>query len=140
MRLRPAHTLVELALVLAVAGVLALLAAPRAHGLLDRLAVRAASAELRGALALARDHALADGRATALHLDTAAGRVAVHHGADTLWSRPLAAIHGITLTATRDSLVYTPLGLGLGGANLSAVIRRGSAVETVRVSREGRVR
>ena len=44
------------------------------------------------------------------------------------------------LRPTRDSMTYYPNGLALGGANLSIVVTRGSAAETVLVSREGRVK
>jgi hypothetical protein len=37
-------------------------------------------------------------------------------------------------------MTYTAAGLGYGGANLRVVLSRGSAAETVLVSREGRVR
>jgi hypothetical protein len=35
---------------------------------------------------------------------------------------------------------YAPTGMGYGAANLSVVVRRNAAVETVYVSRLGRVR
>jgi hypothetical protein len=49
-------------------------------------------------------------------------------------------VHGVRLAATRDSMTYYPDGLALGGANLSIVLSRGAAADTVIVSREGRVK
>jgi hypothetical protein len=46
----------------------------------------------------------------------------------------------VELRATRDSLAYDPYGMGRGASNLSIVIRKGAAVETVFVSRLGRIR
>jgi hypothetical protein len=73
-------------------------------------------------------------------LDTAAATLLVRAGADTAMQRDLHARHGITLSATRDSMSFAPDGLGYGAANLSVISRRGSAAETVFVSRLGRAR
>ena len=48
--------------------------------------------------------------------------------------------HGVTLSATRDSMAYAPNGLGYGASNLSIIVRRGAVTDTVVVSRLGRVR
>jgi hypothetical protein len=57
-----------------------------------------------------------------------------------LLRRDLRSVFGVRLSASRDSMAYDARGLGLGAANLSLVIRRGAAAETVFVSRLGRVR
>jgi hypothetical protein len=46
----------------------------------------------------------------------------------------------VSLGTTRDSIVFDARGLGYGAANLTLVARRGSAAETLVVSRLGRVR
>ena len=71
---------------------------------------------------------------------TATATLAVHRGPDTLLARALGRLHGVRLSATRDSTAYAGDGLGYGAANLRLVVRRGAAAETVTVSRLGRVR
>jgi hypothetical protein len=46
----------------------------------------------------------------------------------------------VVLSASRARVVYSASGFGYGAANLSVVVRRNSAVDTVFVSRLGRVR
>ncbi len=133
-------TLVELLVALTVAALLAAVgtrAAAHAH---DGAAVRAAGAELRAAFAAARALAALRATRTAVRLDSAAGTAAVHAGADTLRRLPLAARYGVRLVANRDSMSYAPPGLGVGAANLTAVLTRGHAADTIVVSRLGRVR
>jgi Tfp pilus assembly protein FimT len=138
-RSRAGHTLAELITVLAVLGVVLGVTVPSAAQVLDTAAVLVARQEATALLALARGHALAAGRATAVTVQATEARLVAHAGADTLrhasW-RPL----GVALEATRDSLAYGPDGLGVGAANLRLVLRRGAAADTLSVSRLGRVR
>ncbi len=136
---RSGHTLAELVTVLAVLGVVLGVTVPRAAHVLDTAAVLVARQEATALLALARGHALAAGRATAVAVEAAAARLVVHAGADTLRDASWRAL-GVTLQATRDSLAYGPDGLGVGAANLRLVLRRGAAADTLSVSRLGRVR
>jgi hypothetical protein len=46
----------------------------------------------------------------------------------------------VRLSTSRDSIAFDVRGLGYGAANLTLVARRGSAAETLVVSRLGRVR
>jgi hypothetical protein len=52
----------------------------------------------------------------------------------------IAVTHGVSLTPSRTRMSYSPTGMGYGAANLSVVVRRNSVVDTVFVSRLGRVR
>ena len=58
----------------------------------------------------------------------------------TISHRRLGSSHGVSLSSSRDSMAYAPNGLGHGASNLTVVLRRGSAAETLFVSRLGRVR
>ncbi len=136
---RPGHTLAELLTVLAVVGVLLAVTVPSAAQLLDTATVLVARQEATALLALARGHALAAGRATAVSVRGAEARLVVHAGTDTLRAASWRAL-GVTLDATRDSLAYGPDGLGVGAANLRLILRRGGAADTLSVSRLGRVR
>lgn len=129
----------ELLVVLLVLGALLAVAVPRGARVLDRVVVWTVRQEAARLFALARGHALAAGRATAVTVDTAGARVVVHAGTDTL-ARGAWREAGVTLAATRDSMAYAPDGLGVGAANLRLVLRRGDAADTLSVSRLGRVR
>lgn len=137
---RSGHTLVEVAIALAIVALVCGIAIPAGIALVHGAAVRAATGELVAALALARDRAIAEARPAAVHLDAAAGRALVVIDGDTVRAAALAATHGVTLATSRDSLAYGAGGLGVGLANATVVLSRGASAETVRVSRLGRVR
>jgi type II secretory pathway pseudopilin PulG len=134
------YSVLELVIVVTVTGLAMAIAIPRGRLLLDRLAVRSAAGDVLATLSYARSMALSGGSRVAIQVDSATGTISVRRGGDVLLSRGIAHAHGVTLGSTRDSLVYDPRGLGRGAANLSVVIRRGAARETVFVSRLGRVR
>lgn len=133
-------TLPELLVVLALIGILGAVGVVRVSALRDRLSVRAAASEAAGTFALARRWSVSRATRTALTIDTAGAALVVRSYTDTVAHRRLGASHAVTLSATRDSMAYAPNGLGYGASNLSLVIRRGAAAETVVVSRLGRVR
>lgn len=133
-------TLPELLVVVTIIGVLATVALARTSVLHDRMSVRAAATETVATFALARRWSLSRAARTAVTIDTARARLVVRSYADTIATRRLGDSHGVTLTASRDSMAYTPNGLGYGASNLTLVLRRGAAAETVVVSRLGRVR
>jgi prepilin-type N-terminal cleavage/methylation domain-containing protein len=139
-RRRAGHTLPELAIVLAILGLLAALALDAFRALADRTRARMAASDLASMLAEARDMALAAAVTVAARIDTLHGSVILRAGADTLAHRRVEALHGVHLASTRDSITFSPLGLGRGVANARFVVWRGSAAETVWVSRLGRVR
>lgn len=138
--LRRAFTLPELVLVVALVGAVLAFAAGAWRALADRARVRMAAADLTSILADARDEALARQTVVTARLDTADGSVTLRSGRDTIGRRPLGALHGVHLKVTRDSIAYSALGLGRGLANARLILARGSAAETVWVSRLGRVR
>jgi hypothetical protein len=84
--------------------------------------------------------AMAGGLPVAVDVDSTAGTLRVRRGEERILIRAVGPAHGIRLGKTRDSLTYDPRGFGRGAANLSVLVRRGASVETVFVSRLGRVR
>jgi Tfp pilus assembly protein FimT len=133
-------TLIETLLVLALIGILAAVALPAFSRLLDGIAVQGAASEVRALFGTARHLAIHRGEMVTVHVDTTADRVLVHTAADTLRVRPLGEVHRVTLSASRPVTTYAANGLGYGASNMTILIRRGRAEETLTVSRLGRVR
>lgn len=137
---RRAFTLLELTVVLTIAGLLIALAVPRFAVLRDSASVRAATGELGAMFSAARQEAIARRAPVAVRVDAAAGVVELRAGRVSLARRTLAATYGVTLTSTRDSTVYDPRGIGFGLSNLTVTVRRGEMVDSLTMSRLGRVR
>jgi Tfp pilus assembly protein FimT len=140
MRRRTGTTLVEQMVILALVGLLAAMAFRAAGSFLDAIRVRAAAREARDVFASAREHAVASGVRTAVQIDPLTAQLVAHAGADTITVRSIKQLHGVALQSSRDSMAYSPSGLGYGASNLSLVLTRHLAAETVTVSRLGRVR
>jgi prepilin-type N-terminal cleavage/methylation domain-containing protein len=134
------YSVLELIIVLALSAIVLAIAVPRTSALLDKLSVQSAAADVAATLGSARTYAIAAHAAVAVDVDTAIGTLRVRRGAELLFSRDVARAHNVRLKASRDSLAFGPRGLGRGAANLSIVVMRRTAVETVFVSRLGRVR
>ena len=133
-------TLLELLVVMTVTGIVLAIAVPRARAGLDRAVVRSAATDVRATLGLARTLALAGHAVILVDVDSVRGMLRIRRGSAVLLRRGVGQAHGVELRATRESLSYDPYGLGRGAANLSVLIRKGVATETVFVSRLGRIR
>jgi Tfp pilus assembly protein FimT len=124
-------------------GILSILTAigmPQAAKLIDRIRVRGAVTDIESVFSGARHLAIARSAQSSVEIDTAAARISVSVGGDTVRKRDVGAEHGIQLSATRVRMSYSATGMGYGAANLSVVVRRNAAVDTVFVSRLGRLR
>lgn len=137
---RSAFTLLELLLVVTIIGVITGVAIPRSRHLLDRIAVRGAAGDAAAMLELARHTAMTRGDRISVDIDSSPARLTMRAGDDTLRRRDEKTIHGVRFTASRTPVVYSQLGMGFGVSNLTLMVTRGSAAETVTVSRLGRVR
>jgi Tfp pilus assembly protein FimT len=132
-------TLLELVLTMALMGVVMAIAIPSVSTILDRMSVRAAKQDVVLALWAARNIASARGDYASFVVDPVHGRVRVVSGADTVFARNLTAQRGVAVAATRDSITYSPTGLGWGAANTRIIVSRGRRADTVTTSRLGRV-
>ncbi len=138
--MRRGMTAIEIVVVLSVIALMVSIVVPTFARFRDGIAVRNATAEALSAFAVGRRSAIVRGSRVGLNIDRPPGHITVTAGAETLLRRDLEGIYGITLSSTRDSTAYSPLGHGFGAANLSLVIARGRVADTIFVSREGRVR
>lgn len=138
--MRRGMTTIEMVVALSVIALVIGIVVPTFSRLRDGIAVRNATAEAMSAFALARQSAIVRGARAGLGIDRPPGHVTVTVGGEMLLRRDLEGTYGVTLSSTRDSTAYSPLGHGFGAANLRLVIARGPVAETIFVSREGRVR
>jgi prepilin-type N-terminal cleavage/methylation domain-containing protein len=133
-------TTIELLLVVTIIGILAGVAIPRTRRALDRIAVNNAASDATALLELARHLAMARGDRVSVDIDSAPARLTLRSGVDTIRRRDEQALHGVRFAPSRSPVVYSQLGMGFGVSNLTLIVTRGSAAETVTVSRLGRVR
>jgi Tfp pilus assembly protein FimT len=132
--------IIELTIALVIAAILAAIALPRAAGFVDTMEVRGAVTEIDALFSLARHVAIARAVQASLDIDPARGVVSVRVGTDTVRKREVEAAHGVTLQSTRASITYSQTGIGYGAGNLSLIVARHLAADTIFVSRLGRVR
>ena len=137
---RPALTLLELVIVLVVIGLLSIITVREAGHYLDRLAARSAVSEAAEVIHQARDEALSLHTVVSVRIDTVRDELALHARGQSLALHALGHAHGVALATSRDSLAFDARGLGYGASNLTLIVRRGRAAETLVVSRLGRVR
>ena len=138
--IRWGHTLMELVLACAIVALVSLAGARGLAHHLDRLAVSDAVADAGALMARARDEALARHAIASVRIDTARAMLTLYCQGDRIADRPLGRVHGVSLRASRDSIVFDVRGLGYGAGNLTLVARRGQAADTLVLSRLGRVR
>ena len=138
--MRRAHTLPELALTLTLLAIVAATAVPTLAATTARWQVRAAVSDLVNALVLTREAALARGAVATFVVDAARGEVTVTCAGDTIARRAVGALHGVKLAASSDSVRYAPDGVATGVSNTTMLVVRGSLIDSVIVSRLGRVR
>ena len=138
--MRRAFTIIELTVTICVLSILSAVAIPWVGDILDRVSVRSAATEIGSLFGAARHIAIARAAHATVEIDTAGRVIAVSVGSDTVRKREIGTAHDVLMSATRTRMSYSATGMGYGAANLSVVVRRNRAVDTVFVSRLGRVR
>ncbi|HMH82640.1 MAG TPA: prepilin-type N-terminal cleavage/methylation domain-containing protein [Gemmatimonadales bacterium] len=140
--MRRGITLAELCVVLAILAIVTAITLPRLTGLLDWLAVNATAQEVTTAMAVARNAAIM--RSTRSRAVIAADSLRIDRWLGDSWGAllrwPGPAERGVALEVSNPAVVFDPIGLGWGVSNTKVVLRRGERVETITVSRLGRVK
>ena len=141
--MRYGATLLELLVVLAIVGLVALIAVPPIGALHDRLAVNQAAETITSAHTRARLVAVAERRIAVLTLT--ADSVMLHvveSVADTVlrWRGAGPAAEGVAAAGLPRRVFFAPSGVTIGVANGSYVLTRGGARRQIIVSRYGRMR
>lgn len=137
---RAGYTLIELAVVVAILGIVTLSGVRRLQSYLDGIAVRNAVREVGTLMARARDEAMARRAIVSLRIDTAASAISLRPRGEPPQVHRIGQTFGVALSTTRDSIAFDVRGLGYGAANLTLVVRRGAASDTLVLSRLGRAR
>jgi Tfp pilus assembly protein FimT len=138
--MRRAFTIIETTIAVCLICILGAIGAPHVSRLLDAIEVREAAIEVETLFSSARHIAIARSSQTSVEIDTARKVVSVLMGQDTLRTRDLGTEHRVQLKSSRSSVAYSPTGLGYGAANVTVVVLRNASVDSVVVSRLGRVR
>lgn len=135
-------SLVELLLVLVVAGLLGAIAVPRLDRPLATVRAETAAQRLARAHARARMTALIENRVAALRFHAESLTISVIDGRDTVrrWAGAGPATDGATLTGPTRHLLFTPTGITFGVSNGTWVVRHRGVERRVITSRYGRVR
>lgn len=138
--MRRAHTLPEVALTVTLLALVAAIAVPPLADTTGRWQLRAAVADVVNALVLAREAALARGSSAVFVVDATRGELTVTCAGDTIARRALGPLYGVRLAATGDTVRYAPDGVATGVSNTTILVARGAHLDSVVVSRLGRVR
>ncbi|PYO95226.1 MAG: hypothetical protein DMD62_02635 [Gemmatimonadetes bacterium] len=135
-------TLLEMMVVLGIAGVLFGIWLPRAARLQDWLETERAAGDVTTALAVGRNGAVM--QSTRARVEIAADTLRIDRlwpsGWKPWWRLAGPASHGVTLEVSNPIVTFGPTGMGWGVSNTRIVLRRGSQAETITTSRVGRVK
>lgn len=133
-------TLIEIVLVISLAGILSAITLSKAGTFIDRIEVRGATTEAESMFSRARHIAIARGIQTTIDIDPLNQTLSIRAANEVLNSRDFAATHGVDIDTNKTSITYSPIGVGYGAVNFTMILSRGQAADTIYVSRLGRVR
>lgn len=144
---RGGFTLVEMLLVLVIAGIMAALAGPSFVTWIRTITSRGAADQLATDLALARVQAVRNGQTASIRITDADTYVVTMDAADGSVARTLKTVHvadgqpGTTLAPAAGRVAFDSRGLLRGGLSTTQAITvsRGSVSRTVEISVVGRI-
>ncbi len=137
---RRGYTLLDVVLTMAIIGLLSAISAPRASAFLDSIAVQGASSDAFAVFSSARNAAVNGAAQATVEIDTLRVTMTARLKTDTILKHELGRVHNVKLSTSRPSITFSASGMGYGAGNLTLVIKRGRAVDSLFVSRLGRVR
>ncbi len=145
-RARRGFTLIEMLLVIVIAGLLMGVAIPTFLKFSDKSALRSAAVAVSSMHARAKVAAIQRGRTTRLKMSAANNTMwvvstnAAGTGLDTIGKvENLNTRFGITFTTTRDSLTFTPRGIGFETSGTTIILLKGTKADTLTVTAAGRM-
>ncbi len=139
--MKAGFTLVEVVIVLVIVGILTALGTPRLGKALDQLAVARSVHETVGFYRSARFAAIVRGKRVRIEFGRDSLVAVIEGRPDTVFMRRAGpAVFGVSLTVSRPTIRISVTGLGYGAANTKLVFRRGSAADSLAISRIGRIR
>jgi prepilin-type N-terminal cleavage/methylation domain-containing protein len=138
--MRRGFTLLELALVLSITGVILGIALPRLATIYDSLTVQRAAQEIVSAHQRARIIAIMRSQSTLLTVAPDRLTIRLRGATDTLWQSTGPEALGVSLRGLPRTMTFSPVGITMGLSNATFQLTRGAATRTVVVSRLGRVR
>jgi prepilin-type N-terminal cleavage/methylation domain-containing protein len=139
-------TIIELLMVVIVVGVMMGVAFPYLRRSSDRGGVTEAVVAMSTLHARAKLASVQRGRVTRLRLNASGSTMwivatkASGSGLDTIG--PIENVNtrfGVTFTTTRDSLVFTPRGIGTETSGTTIIVSKGTAADTITVTAAGRL-
>lgn len=140
-------TLIEIVMVMALIGIMLAVALPFVRGSSDSGNVGGATSALSSMHAVAKQSAIQRGRLSMLVMTPAQARawVVSRNAAGTGWDT-LGRVEdfserfgGVAISSTRDTLVFTPRGIGQETSGTTIVISRGAEADTITISAAGRL-
>ncbi|MFN2400179.1 MAG: prepilin-type N-terminal cleavage/methylation domain-containing protein [Gemmatimonadaceae bacterium] len=142
-RKRRGFSIVELVVVIVIIGVLSIIAFPQFNQFLTSVSVKSANQQVAAYLVRARAAAIENGRVARfirtgntvlVTVDRPGGPVVIGAAQD------LYASHGVTLSATRDTIAYDPRGFAVGlGGRQKVNVYRGTLRDSVCVAGLGKI-
>ncbi len=140
--MRRGLTLAELMVVLAILAIVTAVTLPRLAGVRDWIAVDTAAHDVTAAITVARSAAISQGTRSRAMIAPDSLRIDRWQGDS--WGElhrwPGPDGHGVALEVSNPVVVFDPIGLAFGLSNTTVVLRRGTRVAKLTISRLGRVK
>ena len=138
--MRRGFTLSEMAITLAVTGIVSAIAIPAVGALRDRVATDGAARAIVAAHGRARMLAITTNEQVLLLIRSDSLLIQPRRGGGPLWAGEGPAANGVTLSGPTFPLHLSPMGVSVGVSNATYTVQRGAVVRRVIISRWGRIR